>query len=270
MRDSPERSPSYGRPLALGRVVLAHALATDVPFMAGAIAYQAFVSLLPLLFLLVVVATAIGGQRVTDHLLAITAEQLPRSAQGLVREAVRTAVANTGNSLVGVVVLGFGAVAVFSGLDKAFTDLYDVDRGTTLPNQLRDAGLVLGALALSTLAIAAAWTLVVLPVTLPLGGLLRPVALALGLIVAFYPAYHVFPEVPLGWREVLPGVALAAVGWTVLQALFRLYVRFVARSGAFGAVSGVLVLATWLYFSAVVVLVGGALNAVLHGVEVAD
>lgn len=256
---------SVRRPIELGRAVLRHALATDVPFMSGAIAYQAFISLLPLLFLLVVLASTFADAAVTDQLLAITADRLPRDARDLIRNAVRTAVNDRGNSVVGVVLLGFGAFAIFNGFDKAFTDLYGVDRGANLPNQLRDAAVVLAALAVSVLAIAAVWQRVLAAVPIPYAGVLKFVLLAVGLTVVLFPMYFVFPEVALGWREVLPGVVLAAVGWTVLQSLFQFYVQFVLRTDAFGVVSAVLVLATWLYFSGFVLLVGGALNAVLHG-----
>lgn len=233
--------------------------------MAGAIAYQAFVSLLPLLFLLVVVAATLGDAALTDRLLDLTAGQLPADVRGLVRDAIREAVANTGNSVVGVVVLGFGAFAVFNGFDKAFTELYGTERGANLPDQLSDAAVVLAALAVSVIAIATTWRAVIIPDWLPLAPLFQAIALVVGLSLAFFPMFYVFPEIDLDWREVVPGVVLAAVGWTVLQAVFRLYVRFVARSGAFGAVSGVLLLATWLYFSGFVLLLGGTVNAVLHG-----
>ena len=255
---------SLRRPVALGQAVVRRALAADVPFMAGAIAYQAFVSILPLLFLLAVVAAVVGSPNLTDRLLAVTANQVPADARGLVREAVRNAVENTGNSVVGVLVLGFGAFAVFNGLDKAFTELYDVERGGNLPNQLRDAFVVLAVLGTAVLAIAATWPSVVFPEGVPFVGAIRAAALVVGLTVAFYPMFYVFPEISLGWREVLPGVVFTAVGWTVLQALFRFYVTFVARSNVFGVVSGVLVLATWLYFSGFVLLLGATLNAVLH------
>lgn len=257
--------PSFSRPFELAKEVVRHALAADVPFMAGAIAYQAFISIMPLLFLLVVVVALVSGGALTDRLLDITAGQLPGDAQELVREAVRNAVSHTGNSLVGVVVLGFGSFAVFNGLDKAFTELYDTDRGGNLPNQLRDAFVVLVALALALIAITAA--AVALPEVLPFAPILTPAILVVGLTVAFFPMFYVFPEVSLGWREVLPGVVVTALGWTALQALFQFYVRFVVRSEAFGVVSGVLILATWLYFSGFVLLVGATLNAVLHGVN---
>lgn len=256
---------SLRQPVQLGRDVVNHALENDVPFMAGAIAYQAFVSLLPLLFLLMVLATTLGNADVTEQLLDITAGRLPRDARDIVREAVRKALNHSGNSLIGVLVLGFGAFAVFNGFDKAFTELYDTERGANLPNQLRDAGVVLASIAVAVITIAATWRSSILPRQVALGGLLRPVALVVGLAVVLYPMFYVFPEIQLGRREVLPGVVVAAVGWTLLQELFRLYVRFVARSEAFGVISGILLLATWLYFSGFVLLIGASLNAVLHG-----
>lgn len=258
-------TPSFRRPIRLARAVLDHALATDVPFMAGAIAYQAFISLLPMLFLLVVVTTTIGGVDLTERLLSITVGQLPVDARDIVRTAVRNAVTRTGNSTIGVVVLGFGAFAVFNGFDKAFTDLYGVKRGSNFPDQLRDAGLVLGALAVALIAIAITWRAFVLPASLSFRGFIKYVVLAIGLAITFCPMFYVFPEVDLDWREVLPGVVIAAVGWTALQGLFQFYVEFVLRSEAFGAISGVLLLAIWLYFSGFILLIGGALNAVLHG-----
>ena len=267
MTETGARTASLRQPVALGRAVVEHALAADVPFMAGAIAYQAFVSLMPLLFLLVVIGAAVIDPAVTERLLDVTANQLPADAQGLVREAVRNAVEHTGNSVVGVAVLGFCAFAVFNGLDKAFTELYGTERGGTLPNQLRDAFVVLAALTVAVVVIAATWSRVALPAGLPLAWLVQSALLVVGLGVAFYPMFYVFPEVSLGWLEVVPGVVLTAVGWTLLQELFRLYVTFVMRSQVFGVISGVLILATWLYFSGFVLLIGATLNAVLHGRE---
>lgn len=51
----------------------------------------------------------------------------------------------------------------------------------------------------------------------------------------------------------------------MLQAIFRFYVGYIFQSKASGVISGILLLATWLYFSGFVLLLGGALNAVLHG-----
>lgn len=66
-------------------------------------------------------------------------------------------------------------------------------------------------------------------------------------------------------RKALPGAAVAAVGWTLLQALFQVYVSMTSGAQLYGVLGGVILLITWLYFGSVVVLLGAATNVVLSG-----
>jgi len=91
------------------------------------------------------------------------------------------------------------------------------------------------------------------------------VFLIVALTLAFLPMYYVFPDVSLSVREVLPGTVLAAVGWTALQAGFQLYVEFSATNQLYGTIGGIILLLTWLYLGAALVLIGGAVNVVLSG-----
>jgi membrane protein len=79
--------------------------------------------------------------------------------------------------------------------------------------------------------------------------------------------YYVFPDVDVTFREVLPGAALAAVGWALLQSAFQVYVSLSSASQVYGVIGGVLLFLAWLYFGAVVILLGGATNVVLAGRE---
>lgn len=72
------------------------------------------------------------------------------------------------------------------------------------------------------------------------------------------------PPVDASIREVLPGVAVAAGGWVLLQIGFQLYATTASRYGAYGMIGAALLFVTWLYFASIVVLLGGAVNAVLH------
>jgi membrane protein len=85
-----------------------------------------------------------------------------------------------------------------------------------------------------------------------------------GLVVAFTPMYYRFPDTELGWRDVLPGTVVAALGWAALQGLFQVYLLF-KSGGSEGFFGGVVVVVTWLYFSGLVLLVGAVLNAVVSG-----
>lgn len=90
---------------------------------------------------------------------------------------------------------------------------------------------------------------------------LTPLALIVGLVIAFYPIYHVFADSDVGVRDVLPGVVVAAVGWAALQGLFQLYLA-VADPTLGSLFGGVIVVVTYLYFSALVFLLGAVVNAV--------
>src|SRR5262249_45993245 len=72
------------------------------------------------------------------------------------------------------------------------------------------------------------------------------------------------PSLKLTWGTVLPGALIFSVGWLVATAGFAVYVSTVEDYGsAFGTPGGALVLLTWLYLTAIVLLVGAQCNAVL-------
>jgi membrane protein len=102
----------------------------------------------------------------------------------------------------------------------------------------------------------------VLPWGAPLAGPLGAAALVAVLALALLPVYYVLPPVDVSLREVLPGAIVAAVGWVLLQAGFGVYATTAGRYGAYGIVGAILLFVTWLYFASIVVLVGGAVNAV--------
>ena len=65
-------------------------------------------------------------------------------------------------------------------------------------------------------------------------------------------------------REVLPGAGFSTLGWLVVSMAFAYYVDNFARfSAIYGSIGGVMILLIWLYLSAVIILIGGELNAAL-------
>ena len=87
----------------------------------------------------------------------------------------------------------------------------------------------------------------------------------LALAIAFFPIYYVFPNMDVTIREVLPGVFIAAIGWIGLKWVFNLYIFFSDKSDFYGLVGILVLLVTWLYFGALILLVGTEVNAVLAG-----
>jgi membrane protein len=64
------------------------------------------------------------------------------------------------------------------------------------------------------------------------------------------------------WRWVSPGAVAATVIWIVASVGFTVYVaNFSSYDKTYGSLGGAVVLLTWLYISAFVVLLGAAINA---------
>jgi membrane protein len=89
--------------------------------------------------------------------------------------------------------------------------------------------------------------------------------LAFGLVVlALWTIYYILPDFPQHRSQILVGAIVAAVLWVVATVLFRLYVTHMTNGNAtYGAIGGVLLLLSWMYYAMVVVLAGGELNAEL-------
>ena len=248
------------RGLTVVRAIVHEVRTERITFMAGSIAYNAFVSLLPLLLLVLAVVSALGRPGLERGIIALARAALtPGAADALVAELRST---SAGVSVLGLVVLVWGTLRIFRGLDTAFSDIYESEARNTILDQFRDGALVFVCVA-ATIVVAA---LVERSVGFrgPAGWAVGRLLLVVGLGVALCPMYYVFPDQPgMLAREVLPGVAFAAVGLTAFESLFRLYVQAGSAASSGDVLAGVLVFMAWLYFSGLVLLVGVAVNAVL-------
>ncbi|RQH03150.1 YhjD/YihY/BrkB family envelope integrity protein [Natrarchaeobius oligotrophus] len=254
-------TPDVGAAVSSGKTVVAGIQEKNVPFMAASIAYQAFISLIPLLVLVFFFVTIVGDEQFAAEVTAATEGFLPQSGQVMVENAIEDSPATAGSTLIGLVVVAWGALKLFRGLDTAFSEIYDSSGENSFLEQLRDAAIVLGGIAFALAAAGLASVAFALFPDVPLIGLVNPIVLVVGLTLAFYPMYYFFPDVDVTAREVLPGVVVAAVGWTVLQSLFQVYVAVAAGSEAAGPVGAILLLLTWLYFGGLILLVGAVVNA---------
>ena len=64
------------------------------------------------------------------------------------------------------------------------------------------------------------------------------------------------------WRWVSPGAAAATILWIVASVAFTVYVaNFNSYDKTYGSLGGVIILLTWLYLSALMVLLGAVINA---------
>lgn len=248
---------------------------------AAAVAYNFFFSLFPLLLFAAPLLALVGDkQQLFNWILGQFAGSVPPAAYEMFRGVARDVVfAPNAPGLVsiGAVLTLYSASNIFGSLMGALNIAYHVknDRRPWWKQRLTQLGMVIVAGGL--LAIAAA---------VMLGGpnivtwlsekthasgvakwgwmiLQYPLAFAF-LVTAFWLIYYILPDFPQHKRQILVGATVAAVLWVIATTLFRLYViNFHTVNKAYGTIGGVLLLLTWMYYSMIVVLAGGELNAEL-------
>ncbi|MBA2942855.1 YihY/virulence factor BrkB family protein [Paenibacillus sp. CGMCC 1.16610] len=85
------------------------------------------------------------------------------------------------------------------------------------------------------------------------------------LFIVFTGIYYIAPNTCLTCKSVLPGALFASLGWQGTGLGFSFYVNnFTNYSATYGSVGGIIVLMTWFYISALLIIIGGEINALKH------
>jgi YihY family inner membrane protein len=238
--------------------------------LAALIAYYGFLSLFPLLLVMVAVLGLLvrGNPDLQGDILDSTLAQFPIIGDQLKRNI--TGLAGTGAGVavgVGTGVALWGGLGVMQAAQSAMNHVWDVplkDRPNFWKARLRSLIMlvVLGTFILGSTFMSGLGTS-----TGALGAALRVAGFAgsVGLnLIAFALAYGVLTARNLSWRDVLPGAIFAAVVWGILQAVGSFYVSHSLKDatavyGFFGFVLGLL---AWIYLGAQITLYGAEINAV--------
>lgn len=242
----------------LVRATVRQARRCEIGTLAAATAYYALVSVVPLAVVTITVASALAGDRLAAALLDATGSLLTASGEQVVQGAL--AGSGGGTTLLGLLVLSWSGLRLFRGVDAAFSRVYGTSDGESLVGSVLDAAVVF---VVSSIALAA---------SIGVGAFLRQapgfasaivgqLTVVVTLVGVFLPVFYRFPDTDVTVRGVLPGATLAAVGWGVLNVAFVAYAATASATAA-GVLGGVLLLVTWFYFAAVVVLLGACLNVV--------
>lgn len=244
------------------RALLHEARTERITFMAGTIAYNAFLSLLPFLFLLLAAVQVVGSGDLESNVIALTRVLVTPGAGDILVSELRDA--SVGASAVGLLALVWGMLRIFRSLDMAFSDIYETQAQNTLANQVADGIVVFGSIALVIVVVATLESVV--GVSTAGGGwwILQRLAVVVVVALALVPLYYLFPdETGMGVVEVLPGVAFTAVGLVGLQSAFGIYVDYSSQTAENTMLASIIVFLTWLYFCGLVILLGAVINAVL-------
>lgn len=111
--------------------------------------------------------------------------------------------------------------------------------------------LLLGVVGL---AVQSSWILSVLSFIIVTAAMIS----AFALLYAFAPNHD-----PFAWKWITPGAITAIILWLLFSFGFRLYLTyFDSYAKTYGSVGAIIILLLWLYLTALVILIGGVVNAV--------
>lgn len=97
-------------------------------------------------------------------------------------------------------------------------------------------------------------------------GILQCITILFVLSIIFALIYNFLPyHKRLRWVWITPGAVVGIVLWLLLSYGFRLYLGFFnSYDRTYGSLGAVIILMLWLYLTALVILVGGTINAILQ------
>jgi membrane protein len=229
------------------------------PFASG-LAFYALVSLTPLLILMVWVASLVMPDTELRELSRQVARLTPPDL-GAGRAVLRIAELGTGLGVASIVGVLWPASSYGAGLKRAFIHLSLVERERH-PG-LRGRGLLLILLlplfVIGSLAAAIAVTgLFTDGLDRVVGWVAALPAAFLGTWVAMTVIYRMFPPDVLSWSRIVRAAAFTAAGVSVLSVIFTVFMNVAdfRDQYAISAVAAVVLVALWLFWTNVLVLVG--------------
>ena len=252
-------------------------IATDhVTVVAAGVAFFGLLAVFPAIAALISIAALVLDPATIEAQLSAAAAALPENAAAILQDQA-SAVAEGAGGGVGLAAIGGLLISIYSaskgtktlmeGMNIAYDE--DEDRGFIKMNLV---ALALTALLVVGVLVALGSTVVVSAL---LGGLglsstARAVVeygrwpvLALIVILGLAVLYRYGPsrEEP-EWKWVSVGAVVTTVLWIVGTIGFSIYARnFGSYNETYGALGGVIILLTWLWLSAWLVLLGAELNS---------
>jgi membrane protein len=270
--------------MELGRRLWRESLQDELLGRAAQLAYYALLALFPALIVLTALMGLLSVERFMPELMSYLRDVLPADALFMVERFLTQVAEGSGANLLSLGALGAlwasssGVTAIMDALNVVFGVKEDRRpfwrvRLIAILLTIGLAGFVILSLGLvlygSTIGrwvaelmgfgVAFTWMWNVLQ---------WPIIIGLMLIVVT-AIYHICPDRRVRhWRWLTPGSVFAVVMWLIVSLGFKAYVdNFGNYNKVYGSIAGVIVLMLWMYWSGMVLLLGGEINAEIEKAE---
>jgi membrane protein len=250
------------------------------PRLGAALAYYATFSLAPLLIIAVAISGLLFGReaatgQIIGQIQGLVGPDTAAAIQTMIEKSDHPA-ANVVASLIGLVVLFFGASGVFAELQQSLNVIWDIEpklnRGLSaaVKDKFFSFTMVLGTgfLLLVSLVISAGLSALSNLVTgwMPGWDTIPQIInflISFGVItVLFALIFKYVPDAKVAWKDVLLGGAVTALLFTIGKALIGFYIGYSSLSSTYGAAASLVVILLWVYYSAQILFFGAEFTQV--------
>ncbi len=258
-----------------------HWTADNVPTHGAALAYYTVFAVAPLLLIAIAIAATIfGSEAASGELFRIIREWTGDSSAAFLQDIVRNGnshpQAGVVSSIIGGVVLLFGASSVFVQLQTSLNQIWHVEdrQGQGIKGTIRSrlisfafvvaSGILLLASLLFTAGISFAGNYFAgMRGSFEVAVQILNALVSIGIVtVLFALIYRFLPDVQIGWRDVWIGALLTAILFTVGKSLVGIYLGRSGVGSVFGAAGSLIVFLVWVFYSAQIIFFGAEFTRV--------
>jgi membrane protein len=247
----------------------------------AALAFYTLFSLAPLLMISIAIIALVFGREIAYTQLIQQIETFI-GLEGA--RVIQTTIENTSRpssgimaTLIGLATMFFGATIVFNELQDALNGIWKV---APKPRRSMAIGLIWDRLLAFCIVVGVGLLLLlsivanaVLNATMQIFGDILPrhvdwlrtanfVFVLVTVTLLFIMVYKVLPDIEIGWVEVLVGAIVTAILFMLGKFLIELYLGYSTAASVYGAAASLVILLTWIYYSAQILYFGAEFTKV--------
>ena len=237
---------------------------------AAALAFYSALSFAPLLVLLLWVAASMQPawqDQLVESLRNLVGPRASDTVQLVIDNAKQRPGIGSWAGILGLAITLLGASAVFAQLQGALNKVWNLRAkpGQAVMGWLRARmhafGLLLSLAFLLVISFGASTLIAIFVRGDTVWWQLIELLISLGVFVVVFGAiFKVLPDALIDWEDAFVGAVLTALLFIVGKFAIGMYLTHSDVGGAYGPAGGVVVLLVWVYYSAVILLLGAELT----------
>ncbi|MDQ3603556.1 MAG: YihY/virulence factor BrkB family protein [Actinomycetota bacterium] len=250
---------------------------------AGNLTYKALFAIFPFFTFLISLLGIFSATDLVNTMVDKLSSVAPQSATAFIEGQLlsitqsQTESAFTVGAIISILLALWGVSGAFRSVMEAMNVMYEVEEdrpfwkvyGLSIFMSLAVVVLLVGALVLVVFGESIGVTVTDLiglgSVFATIWSIVQWPIVALVVLFAFALIYYFAPAAKQRFRWVSPGSILAFVFWLIFSLLFSLYVSMSGSyNETYGSLAGVIILMLYVYYSALIMLVGAEMNQVIE------